>query len=361
MRKGFILSLFILCGILFSACTPGEEVETELTRYSETIFSMHAAINIQIYTETRNQFNEYVTDIEAIYETYDTLTDNYQSDSDLSALNIYDINQIVNAVDAEAQTTLEISSELYELLEFGLEIEAMTNGYFNMSMGYLVDLWKELLEDYEHGEVVPDNVLDATKEAADAYQFIEDPVTLEVVDGKYQLTMKKGAKLDLGALAKGYATQKAADYLEANDVKYYLISGGSSSIVMGEKPTVETGLFKIGLQHPLLYPQSTYYGLFNLKNVSITTSGSYEQYVTDSQSNWITHIISPVTRRPANYYYTLTLIGEDAGLLDGLSTALFCMDQETLNDFLEDYDIEAIGFDINEETIRVNPTERLED
>lgn len=359
MRKGFILLIFILTSILFSACTPGEEIETELTRYSDSFFSMHASIIVQIYTESRTQFNEYMAGIEEIYTQYESLTDNYNSDNDEDTLNIFDINELVNHADAGVETTLEINQELYEILEFGLEIEEMTNGYFNMSMGYLIDLWKDLLEDYNHGEIIPDQILQATKAEAALYEFIEDPISLEIVDGKYQITMKKGAKLDLGALAKGYATQKAADYLEANDVKYYLINGGSSSIVMGEKPTIESGLFTIGLQHPLLYPLQSFYGRFNLKNLSITTSGSYEQYMTDSSGNWLTHIISPITKEPANLYYTLTLVGEDAGLLDGLSTALFCMEETVLNSFLADLEIEAIGFDINEDIIRINPTDRL--
>lgn len=369
MKKGFLAYIFILSIILFSACAPipsGPDLLPNYKIYEDYISTMHTTVRVRLYVESEDEFVEYFDEIKAIYDIYDTLTDNFKSANSEDVLSLYDINLLVNS-SSEPETTLEIDQRLYELLELGLEVEALTDGYFNMSMGYIVDVWKSLIDEYSeedvlgtiHREVSAED-FEATKVLAQSIELVEDPITLSIEDGKYLLTMKKGAKLDLGAIAKGYATQKVVDYLESKGMKYYLIDAGSSSISIGEKPSESVKDYTVDLVNPLTFNLGGTYARAKLMNATITTSGSYQQYAVAPDGKWITHIVSPKTKEPSYEYYSLTLIGDDAGLLDGLSTALFCMPANVLEAFLNEHtDIEVVGMNALELVIRFNETPRV--
>ena len=157
-------------------------------------------------------------------------------------------------------------------------------------------------------------------------------------------------KLDLGALAKGYVTQLAADYLKDLGISNYLISGGGSSMLYGEgNPKTEDGSYRTGLINPqdvidnldIIGYRPKNYGIYTSKNYNFTTSGTYNQFIV-SENVMYHHIVSPKTKRPVNHYLTLSIVGTDAGFNDGLSTALFSMPPEVFrtvfrNKWLEVY------------------------
>lgn len=369
MKKGFLAYMFILSLILFSACTPVPDEPTLLPNYKpyeDYISTMHTSVRVVLYVESEEEFDEYFGGIKEIYDTYDSLTDNFRSSEVEGVMSLYDINELVNSSN-DPETTIEIDPKLYELLELGLEIETLTGGYFNMTIGYIVDVWKALIKKYTEEDVlgtihgtVSNQDLQQAREDAQSIEIIENPLTLFINEGKHYLTMKKGAKLDLGAIAKGHATQKAVDYLEAEGMKYYLIDAGSSSISVGEKPSKNVKDYTIQLVNPLTFDLGGTYARAKIMNTTITTSGSYQQYVKAPDGKWLTHIISPKTKEPSYEYYSLTLIGDDAGLLDGLSTALFCMPANVIETFLNEHtEIEAVGMNGLELVVRFNETSRV--
>lgn len=365
LKKGFhVILIAISCLILIACDNPNnggiiddpDDPNVTLTLYRSSISTMHTYVNIQMYMPTKAAFDHVVEEVEAIYEVYHRLTDNFQSHT--GYFNIYDINAAIEASSDES-VNFQIDVKLYDILKLGQQIYEDTDGYFNMTIGKIIDVWKELIAAYQNTDAkVPLSVIESTKQQANQIDIIEDALTLHEEGDKYYINVKKGVKLDLGALAKGYATQRAVDYLEENDYKYYMISGGSSSIVMGERPiTTGRDYFQIGLINPT--NQTSNYGIFDLKNVGIATSGSYIQFVEDETGNAYHHIISPFTKAPINVYHTVSMVGVDAGLLDGYSTALFSMSPEQIEVFLDTHDYDVITFNReNTETrlTRYNPT-----
>jgi thiamine biosynthesis lipoprotein len=186
----------------------------------------------------------------------------------------------------------------------------------------------------------------------DALDFSENSISLEEEQSKYYVTFSgEDIKVDLGAISKGYATQKVYEYINALDIKNYSISSGTSSIVLGENQNraEENFVFYVSLANPYqteILDKDTY-GTVKVKNLSVTTSGNYEQYVL-YQGQRYHHIVSPFEKMPVQYYHTITILGEDAGLLDALSTALFSMPPEEMSAWLTEYqetlDIEVIRF-----------------
>ncbi len=193
-------------------------------------------------------------------------------------------------------------------------------------------------------------------------EVILEPITFKERSNDsdpYIIVVKKGVKLDLGAYAKGYALQKVKSYLEQQEVKSYLINGGSSSIIVGQKDKQKENdkYYKIGLSNPLYVftekdeskiEAHNYYGYYYIKNESITTSGTEQQYVVDKNGNRYHHLISPLTKEPANFYEGFTLIGADAGELDALSTAVFSMEPAVANEFILKKGLRGVSFNVDQ-------------
>jgi len=375
MKKSIMMLMLFLILIGLLGCRETEETD-EAHNYAHS-FSldnyMFTLIRVNFRTESRQKALSIQQEIDNIYKMYHELTTNYDPLATNSPYkqNIYSINQQKNV-------KLEIDKELYDILLLSEELRVITNGYFNVGIGKIVDAWKALITPEELpniGDVVYLVEFDDYKQVTDIdkgrifvqeytqsfslfdikmditnlalNETISNVNQMSINDFSIELTVEGGSyyvkitgediKLDLGAISKGYATQKAYEYLKSEGVKYYSISAGSSSIVVGEHFQREGGRFWIELANPI---QTTTtkpgYGTFYAKNLSVTTSGNYEQYVMN-QGKRYHHIVSPTTKQPAHFYHTVTLIGEDAGLLDALSTALFSMNREQLEAWIDLY------------------------
>src|SRR5690606_2918263 len=94
MKKGFLAYIFILSIILFSACAP---IPSGPKIYEDYISTMHTTVRVRLYVESEDEFVEYFDEIKAIYDIYDTLTDNFKSANSEDVLSLYDINLLVNS------------------------------------------------------------------------------------------------------------------------------------------------------------------------------------------------------------------------------------------------------------------------
>ena len=347
MKKIWAILNLILISVLFSACTPQVNEEDPITN-SLAISTMHTFISGSVlapkatWKDTHNALRD-------MYDYYHKLTDNYRAHDDV--IGIYHINQLVET--KKTDQTIEIAKDLYDLLSLGVELYELTNGYFDMSIGKIIDVWKIIIDEYElNGQVVPKETIEYALNKVETIDVIEDPIVLNIVDDKYFVTVKYGVKIDLGALAKGYVTQLAADYLNDLGFNTYLISGGGSSMLYGQgNPSTEDGSYRTGLINPqdvidnadIIGYRPKNYGIYTAKNYNFTTSGSYNQYIL-SENVMYHHIISPKTKRPENYYLTLSIVGTDAGLNDGLSTALFSMPPDILEAFVSEHGYEVYTY-----------------
>ena len=167
--------------------------------------------------------------------------------------------------------------------------------------------------------------------------------TVELLDEKMSL--------DVGALAKGYATERLADYLYENDMMHYALDVGGNLRVVGDKPSGSG--WQTGVRNP---SGSGYVYKFTLKDSSAVTSGGYGRYYTVDGKRYH-HIIDKDTLMPAEHLASVTVIYPDSGLADALSTALFCMEYDSGADIIRSLDgaravwvfndgtVKTIGFD----------------
>ena len=237
-------------------------------------------------------------------------------DSHLSVTNsdseIYRLNH------AEGQP-VSLSDDAADLLSKALALGSTTNGTLQLTSYPLSLAWGFTTGDYQ----IPDQeTLEGILPLVD-----DSAVTL---DGN-TATLPAGAQLDLGAVAKGYAGDRAAELLQESGVTSALLNLGSSTIrAIGSKP--DGSPWRIAIQDP--NDSSAYAGVVSATDLAIDTSGGYERYFEGDDGEIYWHILNPHTGYPAKSgLISVTVLSDSALTGDGLSTALFVMGLENAMDY----------------------------
>ncbi|MCR5815303.1 MAG: FAD:protein FMN transferase [Ruminococcus sp.] len=150
-----------------------------------------------------------------------------------------------------------------------------------------------------------------------------------------------GAKLDFGAVAKGYALDKAAELLDEKGIGCAVISLGSSTLLYGEKPDGEA--FKMGVKDP--FSPDELILTFECGEGFVSTSGGYERFFEAGGERYI-HILDLSTGRPCNSgLASVTVIAKSGAESDFLSTAIFIDGKDKLDKYLADESIQVIAID----------------
>lgn len=359
MKKIIGIIMLIFTSLILIGCK--DETTNMKITFSDYMYTF---ISIDIKGAPIESEDEIKENLNQIFKMYHELATNEDPLPEGTTYfeNVYSIN-------LKAFQKLQIDEPLYQMLLKSLEYRDLTDGHFDVSIGKIVDVWKDTLLDEMTGyvfEEIPEEVFNQIIDTISQIEVVEDPFTLTEENGNYFIRINHDdVKIDLGALAKGYATQIAADYIESLGIVNYSITSGSSSIVLGKNPDRDGDIFIISLANPLRTgADDRSYGKVHVKEASITTSGNYEQYANYNGLRYH-HIISPETKRPMHYYHTITIIGQDAGLLDAISTAMLSMSPETLDAWLnihqEELNIEVIRFNYDGSiTKNLNKTELLD-
>jgi len=141
----------------------------------------------------------------------------------------------------------------------------------------------------------------------------------------------------VGAIAKGWAAQRAAEKAPTG----YLLSVGGNVCATG--PKSEGNPWVIGVRDPDGAADDYLHTLY-VERGSLVTSGDYQRtYMVDGK--FYHHIIDPETLMPSTYRRSVTILCDDSGLADALSTALFLMDREAGQKLLDSTGAEAMWVD----------------
>ena len=219
---------------------------------------------------------------------------------------------------------VKVSEETMALLKFAKEAHALTGGKVNAAMGSVLSIWHDYREaglaDEANAKLPPMELLEQAAEHTDI-----NSIVLDEANGTVFFTDDM-VRLDVGAIAKGFAGQMVTGELnariEAGEISAALISLGGNVCAAGTKPNGEA--WQIAVQDPR--------GSDNAATVSIAsgyvvTSGDYQRYYTVDGVRY-NHIIDPDTLISADKHASVTVISQDGALADALSTALFIMDTD---------------------------------
>jgi FAD:protein FMN transferase len=208
------------------------------------------------------------------------------------------VHRINNRIDS----VIMVDTELYSLMKKSDSLYHLTGGAFDISLQQVVELWGFEDKPSLPGEAALRNVLNSCG---------WDKVRLQ--NGKY--IRSTGVKLNFGAVAKGYAVDRAVDMLKKHEIKRALVDAG------GEIKTIGDG-WKVGIQDPNNQDGVLY--VLDLKGMSTATSGDYEQYFEEDGIRYH-HILDPSTGYPGRKCRSVTVISEENYYADGLATGVFIM------------------------------------
>lgn len=230
----------------------------------------------------------------------DELFSNYKAGSALSEIN--------RSAHFHAQ---KVPPDLYIVIGEALRFSRLTAGKFDVSVAPLVNLWKAALA----GDREPSpEQLDKARDCV-GYKKME----LAPPD---RITFRSPClQLDLGAIGKGYAVDKAAEVLQASGIRDVLISAGGSTILAMGFPPGETAW----LLH-LRDPSHKANPVVRLKNQSVSTSEQTAPTLLGKDSAG--HIIDPETGLPVRTNFAVSVIAKTATESDALSTSLLLMGPE---------------------------------
>lgn len=208
-----------------------------------------------------------------------------------------------------------VSDSAAELMRLALEVCEKSGGALDITIAPAVDLW-----DFKSGKAV----LPAGADIAEAMDRVDyTKVTLE----GNTVTVPEGMEIDLGAVAKGYIADKAAEFLAESGVESAVLNFGGNVIAMGSKP--DGSGWNIGIQDPGEATGESM-AVLEVRDCSVVTSGVYQRGF-DLDGVRYHHILDPATGWPVqNGIASVTIVADSSALGDALSTACFIMGREGL-------------------------------
>ena len=221
---------------------------------------------------------------------------------------------------------IKVDSRIIDLLTFSKEMYDTTGGEVNIAMGAVLVLWHDArvaANKNPQNAKIPD--MAALTEASlhtDISSIVVDKenCTVKITDPK--------ARIDVGAIAKGYTAERIAKMLIDRGVTSFVLDLGGNLRVIGTK--ADGNGWNTGIRNPLHDPDNPYVRTVVLKNSSLVTSGTYERFFTVDGVKYH-HIIDADTLMPSNRYASVSIHTESSAVADALSTAVFNMTEDEIN------------------------------
>ncbi|HSW49624.1 MAG TPA: FAD:protein FMN transferase [Bryobacteraceae bacterium] len=247
----------------------------ELLRLEDSFDAMGTTFIVIAYAEDQTVLEQGVEAAFGEVRRLDRVLSNYRSESEWTRMNR-----------EAAQRPVEVSPELFSLLEYCAEVNRQSEGTFDISVGPLMRVW---------GFLRDTGRLASKAEVAGALEKVG--FTKVVLDARNRTVrfLKPGVELDPGGIGKGYAVDRMVDKLKEQGVESALISAGSSSIYGLGTPPQDTG-WTVKIRHPRSYKETV--AELKLNNESMSTSGDYEKFF-EADGKMYSHIMDPRTGYPA--------------------------------------------------------------
>ena len=322
--KRLIGALLALC-LMLTGCGASQPKQTQYTATFLTLFD--TVTTILGRAESQEAFSATAQEIHDELLEYHQLFDIYNDYEGLVNLKTVNDNAGISPV--------VVDSRILELLADCKEYDALTHGRVNVAMGSVLSLWHTAREDGVNdpqNAYLPDE--EALRQAAahcDLSQVILDWENATVFFADPDI------RLDVGAVAKGWSAQRVAETAPEG----LLISVGGNVCATGPKDSSGTP-WVVGVQNP--DGGDNYLHTLAITGGSVVTSGDYQRaYTVDGKLYH--HIIDPDTLYPGTCWRAVTIVCDDSGLADALSTALFLLPREEGQALLDATGAQALWVD----------------
>ena len=218
---------------------------------------------------------------------------------------------------------VKVDKELFDLTKRALSFSEITNGAFDISIAAMDKIWK--FDDSMNELPSQEMLLKAIEKVG--YESID----LNELDTTIFLKLS-GMKIGFGATGKGYAADRGRFLMQQLNVQAGIVNASGDMATWGTQSNNKP--WRIGITNP--YKPYKSLKILEVNNAAITTSGDYQKYVEFNGKRY-SHIINPKTGMPASGLISVTVIGKNAEIANGLSTSIMVLGQEEGFRLLKNY------------------------
>lgn len=315
-----VLSLFLLTGC--------QEEERIYDKYNHHFFgTFDTVVSTVMYAESEEKAQEYNEFIEKRFN---------ELHKEFNKYNSYEgINNVKTINDNAGIEPVKVSDDLFNLIKDSINYTKEYTSETDISFGKVLNIWSEYrdfneMRDY-NVEYSRDELLPTIEELEEADQYTGvNNIELDEENNTVYIN-NPNTQIDVGATAKGYAVEIVCREVEEMGLDSLLISGGGNVKSVGHPLDGLRGSWGVGIQNPdILYANGDQTNLVEtifVKDLSVVTSGDYQRFffVEDKVYH---HLIDKDTLFPGDYFRSVTVLHEDSGIADFLSTSIFLMPYE---------------------------------
>lgn len=305
-KAGFVL----ICALylFLTSCGAGAGQSGAVT---QKLFGMNTVVDISAYGIHAQQA---VTKANEELTRLDDLLSVTKNKSEIAKIN------------RNAGTKTAVSKEVLEILSKAQTVSKQTGGIFDVTVYPIVKAW---------GFTTDERHVPEAKTLRTLLPYVDyKKLTLDSTGGT--VSLEKNMAIDLGGIAKGYASQKLADTMKQNGVESAVLNLGGNVQTIGQKPGGSNWV--VAVEYP---GTQEHFAKVSVGEASLITSGAYQRYF-EEDGKIYHHIIDPRTGIPAESgLKSATVVCEDPVMGDALSTALFIMGEQSARAYYQQYG----GFD----------------
>lgn len=283
--------LLMLTGLFLFGFLIAKNETNNLETITQTKILMGTVVEIQVKDKDEVKAHRAISSAFDEIKRIDNLFSSYNSESI-----VWEINHSFEHP--------SLSEELVSLLVFSDSIWRLSNGSFDVSLGNLIELWGFS----NQKPSVPNKKKIIESLASSGWKNVQ-------LKNDNSISLVNKTNLDFGAVAKGYAVDRAIDLIKISGVSAALVNAGGEVKGFGND-------WIVGIQHPR--NKNEMLGKLKLNDMSVATSGDYEQFFEVNGKRYH-HILNPKTGMPANECQSVTVVCKENKLADALATAVFVM------------------------------------
>ena len=219
--------------------------------------TMGTTYSIKIKTNNNANKRNIRNEIEKILSEINQSMSTYIEESELSIINL-----------SKSSDWQSVSDDLFTVINHAKKISVKTEGAFDITIGPLVNLWGFGSDKLEN-KIPSDEIIKSVKENTGFQKILLDKTHMKIFKSNPNLY------IDLSSIAKGFAVDKIALYLDKKKFKNYLIEIGGEIIAKGEN--AEKKVWQIGIENPNANNEIIKHTI-RLNNMAMATSGNYKNY-----------------------------------------------------------------------------------
>jgi FAD:protein FMN transferase len=278
-------------------------MEDQLARYEFAETHMGSEFKIVLYSPDEQAARRASRAAFDRIAALDSAFSDYQPESELMRL-----------CDRAGGPPVAVSEDLFDILQRAKAMYERSGGGFDATVGPVVRLWRRARRDRK---------IPSAENLARARALVSSDLMTLDPKARTVLLARPGMKLDLGGIAKGYASDEAVKVLKRQGLPRALVAGAGDIVVGDPPPGLEGWTIAIAPLDPAVAGAAPE-RVLELSNAAISTSGDTERYV-EIDGKRYSHIVDPKTGLGVIDRCSVTVVSSDGATSDALDTAVYVL------------------------------------